>query len=59
MVKETIKKEQAMCGRRWYDVDNIMEALLFPTINLVENACPPKLMIEQVEWRRDEESEKI
>ena len=59
MVDETIKKEQTMCGRRWYGVDNIMEDFLFPTINLIENACPPKLMIEQVEWRRDEASEKI
>ena len=36
-----------------------MEALFFPTLNLIENACPPKLMIEQVERRRDEAREKI
>ena len=59
IVKETIKKAQAMCGRRWYVVDSIMQALLFPTVNLIENACPPKLMIEQVECRRDEAREKI
>ena len=45
-VEETIKKAQAMCGRRWYVVGSIMETLLFPTIDLIENACPPKLMIE-------------
>ena len=59
MVEETIKKAQAMCGRRWYVVDSIMETLLFPTVDLIENACPPKLMIEQVEHRRDETKEKI
>ena len=59
MVDETIKKAQAVCARRWYVVDSIMEALFFPTVNLIENACPPKLMIDQVEWRRDEASEKI
>ena len=59
MVDETIKKAQAVCGRRWYVVDSIMEALLFPTVNLIENAYPPKLMIEQVEHRRDEAREKI
>ena len=59
MVEETIKKAQAMCGRRWYVVDSIMEAFIFPTVNLIENACPPKLMIEQVERQRDEAREKI
>ena len=58
MVDETIKMAQAVCGR-WYVVDSIMEALLFPTVNLIENACPPKLMIKQVERWRDEASEKI
>ena len=48
-----------MCGRRRYVVDSIMEALLFPTIDLIENACPPKLMVEQVDRRRDEAREKI
>ena len=28
-------------------------------MGLIENACPLKLMIEQVEQRRDEEKEKI
>ena len=36
-----------------------MEALFFPTLNLIENACPPKLMIEQVECGRDDAREKI
>ena len=48
-----------MCGRIWYVVDSIMEDLLFPIVDLIENACPPKLMIEQVERRRDEAREKI
>ena len=59
MVDETIKKARAVCGRRWYAVDSIMETFLFPTVDIIENACPPKFMIEQVEWRRDEASEKI
>ena len=59
MVEEIIKKAQAMCGRRWYVVDNIMEALLFPTVDLIENSSPPKLMIDQVEHQRDEAREKI
>ena len=45
MVDETIKKAQAVCGRRWHAVDSIMAALLFPTVNLIENTCPPKLVI--------------
>ena len=49
MVDETIKKAQAVCVRRWYVVDSIIEDLFFPTVNLIENVCPPKLMIEQVE----------
>ena len=59
MIKDTIKKAQEMCGRIWYVVDNIMETLHFPTMDLIENACPPKLMIEQVERRCDEAKEKI
>ena len=51
MIEDTIKKAQAICGRRWYVVDNIIEILHFPTVDLIENACPPKRMIEQVERR--------
>ena len=51
MIEETIKKEQAMYGRRWYVVDSIMETFLFPRVDLIENARPPILMIEQVERR--------
>ena len=40
-------------------MDNIMEILHFPNADLIENACPPKLMIEQVEHRCDETKEKI
>ena len=35
MVEDTIKKAQTMCGRRWYAIGSIMEALLFPTVNLI------------------------
>ena len=49
MVENIIKKAQVACGRRWYDVDGITEILRFPTVDLVENACPPRFMIEQVE----------
>ena len=59
MIEDTIKNEQAMCGRRWYAVDGIMETLCFPTVNLIDNTYPPKLMIEQVECQRDEAKEKI
>ena len=59
MIKDTIQKAQPICGRRWYVVDNIMEILHFPTMELIENACPPKLMIEHVECRCDEVKEKI
>ena len=40
-------------------MDNIMEILHFPTMDLIENACPPKPRIEQVEHRCDEAKEKI
>ena len=59
MIEDIIKKERAVCGIRWYVVDVIMENLSFPTVSLIENACPPKLMIKQVEQRRDEEKEKM
>ena len=58
-VGESIKRAQAICCRRLYVVDNIMIDLSFPTMVLIEKACPPRLVIEQVEQRRDEEHEKI
>ena len=36
-----------------------MDELSFPAMVLIEKACPPGLMIEQVEQRRDEKLEKI
>ena len=56
---EAIKKAQAIYNRRRYEVDNIMTELSFPTMVLIEKACPPGLMIEQVEKRRDDQEEKI
>ena len=38
---------------------SIMDTLLFPIVELIENACPPRLMIEQVERRQDQAKEKI
>ena len=49
IIEDTIQKAQAICGRRWYVVDNIMEILHFPNMDLIENVFLPKLMIEQVE----------
>ena len=40
-------------------MDNIMEIFHFPTMDLIENVCPPKLMIERVEHQCDEAKEKI
>ena len=59
MIEYSIKKTQEICRTRWYGVENIMEALHFPTMELIENACPPKLMIKQVERRCEEAKEKI
>ena len=59
MVEDTIKKAQGICGRRWYVVDSIMETLHFPIVDLIENAFPPKVMIEQVEHWWAEEKDKI
>ena len=59
MIEESIQKAHAICRRRWYAFDSIMEILHFHTMDLVENACPPKLMIEQVECRCEEAKEKI
>ena len=36
-----------------------MDELSFPAMVLIEKACPPGLMIEQVEQRQDEGEEKI
>ena len=36
-----------------------MDELSFPAMVLIEKACPPGLMIDPVEQRRDEEEEKI
>ena len=58
-VAEAIKKSQAIYDKRWYAVDNIMIELSFPAVVLIENACPPELMIEQVEQRRDDQEDKI
>ena len=44
-VAESIKKARAICGKRWYAVDNIMTDLSFPTMVLIGKACPPGLMI--------------
>ena len=49
IVTEAIKKAQAICSRRWYVVDNLMDELSFPTMVLLEKACPRGLMVEQVE----------
>ena len=59
MVEYTIKKEQGTCGRMLYVFYSIMDTFLFPTVELIENACPPRLMIEQVERRQDQAKEKI
>ena len=45
-VVEAIKKEQAICGRRWYAADNLMDVLCFPTLVLIDKACPPGFVIE-------------
>ena len=54
MVVESIKKAQAICGKRLYTVDNLMDVLCFLAMVLIDKACPPGLMIEQVEQRRGE-----
>ena len=59
IVVEAIKKAQAICSKRWYAVDNIIDELSFPAMVLIEKAFPLGLMIEQVEQRRDEGEEKI
>ena len=53
-VLDAIKMAHAICGRRWYAIDHIMTDLSFPTMALIEKACPPGLMIEQVEKQRDD-----
>ena len=58
-VAEAIKKAQAICSKRWFTVNNIMDELSFCAMVLIEKACPPGLMIEKVEQRRDEREEKI
>ena len=58
-VFDAVKKAQSICRRRWYTVDHIMTDLSFATMELIEKACPPGLMIEQVEKRRDEQEDKI
>ena len=49
IVVDAIKKAQSICSRRWYAVDHIMTDLSFPTMVLTEKACPPGIMLEQVE----------
>ena len=58
-IGESIKKAWAIYERRWYAADNLIDILCFHVMDLIENACPPKLTIEQVEQLRDEEEEKI
>ena len=40
IVAEAIKKSQAIYGRIWYAVDNIMMELSFPTMVLIEKEFP-------------------
>ena len=58
-ITEAINKAQAICSRRWYAGDKLMDELSFPAMVLIEKACPPGLMIEQVEHQINEEEEKI
>ena len=58
-VFEAIKKAQEIYNKIWYAFDNIMDELSFPAMVLIEKACPPGLMIGQVEQRWDEGEEKI
>ena len=58
-IVEAIKKAQAICSRRWYATNNLMDEPSFLAMVLSEKACPPRLMIEQVEQWRDEQEEKI
>ena len=58
-IGEGIKKARAICGRRWYAADNLMDTFCFPTMGLIENACLLKLKIEQVEQQWDDVKEKI
>ena len=53
-IGEAIKKAQAICGRRWYAANNLMDNLCFPVMGLIEKACPLKLVIEQVEQCKGE-----
>ena len=48
-VAKSIKKIQAICSKRSYATDKIMDELSFLAMVLIEKACPPGLMIEQVE----------
>ena len=41
MVVEAIKKAQAICSRRWYATDSLMDELFFPAMVLIDKACPP------------------
>ena len=58
-VAEAINKAQVICSKIWYAVDNIMDELSIRTMMLIEKACPPGMMIEQVEKLRDEGEDKI
>ena len=46
-------KEMVCCGKHYGNIKHL------PTMDLIENACPPKLMIERVEHQCDEAKEKI
>ena len=59
IIVEAIKKAQSICSRRWYATYNFMDEISVPAMVLIEKSCPPRLMIEQVEQRREEEEEKI
>ena len=58
-VTEAIKKAQVICSRRWYVANSLMDELSFLAMVLIDKACPPWLLIEQVEQRKDEAEEMI
>ena len=43
-----IQHGQRACRKRWFTSDSLLSLLGFPTVDLIENTLPPKILIEQV-----------
>ena len=48
-VESIIKDGQAACKRRWLAAETLLSFLDMPSLDLIDQALPPKLKLEEIE----------